>query len=137
MEVNSSKKRIFLSFDFAHDKGLLDFVLMQSKKSDSPFIVIDYSRNWEPPEKEWKEKLKKNILWAEIIFIMIGKKTYKAPNVNEELEIAYKMGKPIMQFCDPGATFAECKRLPKAGKLYRWEWDNLKTLIKSFNYVSR
>jgi hypothetical protein len=131
----TSKKRVFICFDLVNDPKLFDFVKTQAKLIDSPFTVIDLSRKWEPPEKEWRDKLKKTISFAELVFIMVGKKTYKAPNVLEEVEMAYNLGKPMMQFCDPNAKFSECKPIPKAGKLYQWEWENLKTAMKNFNYV--
>jgi hypothetical protein len=132
----SSKKRVYICSDLIHDKKLLDFVVLQSKKMDSPFYVVDYSKPWQPPEKEWRENLKRTISLAELVFIMVGKKTFKAPNVLEEVDIAYNLGKPILQFCDPNATFAECKPLPKGGKLYQWEWENLKIAMRKFQYVS-
>jgi hypothetical protein len=137
MAEQSVKKRIFLCFDLVNDAKLLDFARAQSKQVESPFVIIDHSRKWEPPEKEWREKLKKNISWVELVFLMVGKKTFKAPNVLEEIDIAYNMGKPIMQFCDPNLKFAECKPIIKAGKLYQWEWDNLKATMQKFSYISR
>jgi len=137
MPGTSSKKRIFVCTDLVHDKKLIDFVIVQSKKLDSPFYIVGHSKPWQLPEREWRENLKKNISLAELIFIMVGKKTFKAPNVLEEVEIAYNLGKPILQFCDPNAKFAECKPLPKGGKLYQWEWENLKVAMQKFQYVSR
>ncbi len=113
----------------------MEFIREQSLRMDSPFYIVDYSKKWQPPEKEWRDKLKKTISLVELIFIMTGKKTFKSHNVLDELDIAYNLGKPIMQFCDPGAKFAECKPVSKAGKLYRWEWDNLKTVMQNFMYV--
>ncbi len=39
------KKRVFVSFDFDNDKKLKDFIIGQSKLSDSPFEVTDHSLN--------------------------------------------------------------------------------------------
>lgn len=36
-----AKKRVFVSFDFDNDKVLKDFVIGQSRLTDSPFEVID------------------------------------------------------------------------------------------------
>lgn len=131
----SVKKRVFICYDIVNDARLLEFVTKQSRQSDSPFMILEHSRKWEPPESEWREKLKKTLAWAELMFIMVGKKTFKSANVNEEVDMAYKLGKPIMQFCDPDAKFAECKALPKAGKLYKWEWENLKEVMNKLQYI--
>jgi hypothetical protein len=133
MISQTPKKRIFVCYDLVNDSKLLDFIIAQSRQMDSPFVVIDYSRNWEPPEKLWKEKLKRTISLVELVFIMVGKKTYKATNVLEEVDIAYNLSKPIMQFSDPEAKFSECKPITKAGRLYQWEWENLKGVMQKLN----
>ena len=68
------------------------------------------------------------------MFVMVGKKAFKASNVLEEVDIAYKLNKPIMQFCDPNAKYAECKLIANVGKLYKWEWENLKQVMNKFQY---
>src|SRR5208337_51215 len=127
------KKRIYICYDLVNDAKLFNFINDQSRKIDSPFCVIDYSRKWEQPEKPWKEKLKKTISLVDLVFLMIGKKTFKSAAVLDEVDIAYNLGKPIMQFCDPGSKFSECKPIAKAGKLYQWEWENLKKVMDKLN----
>ena len=133
MAGNVPKKKIYVCFDIKNDSRLLDFVKAQAKQPDSPYLVVDYSKPWQPPEKEWKEKLKKTISLVEIFMIMVGKKTFRDTNALDEIDLAYNLGKPMFQFCDPKAQFAECKPIPKAGKLYKWEWDNM---IIAFNKLS-
>ena len=38
---NMAKKRVFISFDFDHDKSLRGDLVAQSKRPDSPFSIID------------------------------------------------------------------------------------------------
>ena len=46
-----AKKKVFVSFDFDNDKVLKEFIIGQSKLSDSPFEVSDHSLKEEKPER--------------------------------------------------------------------------------------
>ncbi len=48
------RKSVFVSFDFENDKVLKDFIIGQSKLSDSPFGVIDHSLKEAAPERGWE-----------------------------------------------------------------------------------
>jgi hypothetical protein len=43
MRGQMAKKPVFVCFDFDNDKTLKDFIIGQSKHTDSPFEVIDCS----------------------------------------------------------------------------------------------
>ena len=121
------KKRVFIVFDLVNDTKQLDFIKEYAKKSDSPITIIEHSEKWIPPEKQWIELLNKKMSLLDMVIVMTGPKTYKAPNVLEEIEVAYKLGKPIYQTF--GTQFGEYKSVPKAGKLYKWDWESFKAIM--------
>lgn len=122
-----AKKKVFVSFDFDNDKVLKDFIIGQSKLEDSPFDVIDHSL-WEAaPEREWEERARRAIKSSDIVLVMVGKYTYKASGVLKEVKIARDEEIKIVQVI--GYKDADYTRVPDAGYLYSWNWENLKKLL--------
>lgn len=123
-----SKKRVFVSFDFDNDKVLKDFIIGQSKLPDSPFEVIDHSLKEAAPEKDWEEKARRAIKWSEIVIVMVGPSTYKASGVLKEVKMAREENKRIIQII--GYKDGNYIAVANAGRLYSWNWENLKNLLK-------
>lgn len=121
------KKRVFVSFDFDYDRTLKEFLIGQSKLPDSPFTVDDYSLKEAAPEKDWKAKARASIKRADIVLVIVGPKTYRAPGVLAEVAMAREEGKPIVQMI--GYRQGSYKRVPNAGFLYAWNWENLKRIL--------
>jgi MTH538 TIR-like domain (DUF1863) len=122
-----AKKPVFVSFDFDNDKVLKDFIIGQSKHSDSPFEVIDHSLKEAAPERDWAEKARRAIRRSEIVLVMVGPQTHKAPGVLKEIGMAREEDKKIVQII--GYKDGNYKAVPDAGRLYAWSWANLKTLL--------
>ena len=120
-------KRVFVSFDFDHDKIVKDFVIGQSRLPDSPFSVIDTSLKEAAPEKSWEDKARAAIKRSDAVMVMVGRYTHKAPGVLKEVEMAREEGKTIFQII--GYKDADYTAVPNAGRLYRWNWANLKQLL--------
>lgn len=59
---------------------------------------------------------------------MVGPETYKAPGVLKEVKIARDLQKPIVQII--GHKDGNYKPVPNAGRLYQWNWSNLKKLLQ-------
>jgi hypothetical protein len=122
-----AKKPVFVSFDFDNDKVLKDFIIGQSKHSDSPFEVIDHSLKEAAPERDWAEKARRGIRRSEIVLVMVGPATHKAPGVLKEVAMARQEDKMIVQVI--GYKDGSYQAVPDAGRLYAWSWANLKTLL--------
>jgi hypothetical protein len=122
-----AKKPVFVSFDFDNDKVLKDFIIGQSKHDDSPFEVIDHSLKEAAPEKDWADKAQRAINRSEIMLVMVGPNTHKAPGVLKEVAMARKANKTIVQII--GYKDGNYTAVPDAGRLYAWNWDNLKKLL--------
>jgi hypothetical protein len=124
-----AKTKVFVSFDFDNDKVLKDFIIGQAKLPDSPFQVADHSLKEAAPQKTWETKARAAISRADIFVVMLGPKTRKAPGVKKEVAMANALGKKRIQiigYTDGSRDWA----VPDAGVTYRWNWDNLKKLLK-------
>jgi len=122
-----AKKRVFISFDFDNDKVLKDFIIGQSRLPDSPFEVIDTSLKEAAPMKTWEDKARAAIKRSHIVVVMVGPETHKASGVLKEVDMARQEQIPIVQVI--GYKEGEYTAVPNAGRLYAWDWGNLKKLL--------
>ncbi|MHC8491582.1 TIR domain-containing protein [Thalassospira sp. SM2505] len=120
-------KRVFVSFDFDNDKFLKDSVVGQSKLPDSPFSISDWSLKEEQEEDTWKKKARARIKRSDIVLVMVGTETHKAPGVLSEVDMAREEDIKIVQI--KGYSDKKCPSVSNAGKMYNWTWDNLKKLL--------
>ena len=124
----NEKKKVFVSFDFDNDRALKDFIIGQSKLEDSPFEITDLSLKEAAPERDWLEKARQAITRAEVFMVMLGSKTRFASGVLKEVKIANELEKTKFQII--GYTSGtEAWAVPNAGRVYSWNWDNLKKLL--------
>jgi hypothetical protein len=121
------RKRIFISFDFDKDRSLKDLLIGQSRHPESPFEVLDHSLKEAAPEKNWEESARDRIGQADEVIVLLGSATHRAPGVLKEVRIARELGKKVVQMI--GHKARAHKRVPGAGILYRWTWDNLKKIL--------
>lgn len=124
-----AKKKVFVSFDFDNDKALKDFIIGQAKLDDAPFEVTDMSLKEAAPEKDWLTKARAAIGRSEVFIVMLGPKTKSAPGVLKEVKIANELNKTkfqIIGYKDGKEEWA----VPNGGRVYKWDWDNLKKLLK-------
>lgn len=122
------KPRVFVSFDFDNDKQLKVFIIGQSKNPDSPFEVTDWSMKEAAPEREWELEAEKRIKMVDVVLVMVGSETYKAPGVLKEVSMARKHNKKIVQII--GYKDGNYNPVPDAGRLYNWNWENLKNIFQ-------
>ncbi|MFI5331035.1 MAG: TIR domain-containing protein [Desulfobaccales bacterium] len=123
-----AKKKVFISFDFDNDKTLKEFIIGQAKLSDSPFEISDFSLKEAAPEKDWLDKARAAITRSEVFIVMLGSKTKKASGVLKEVKLANDLEKPKFQIIGY-QNGSEDWGVPDAGRVYRWNWDNLKKLL--------
>jgi predicted GTPase len=122
-----AKKRVFVSFDFDNDKALKDFIIGQARLPDSPFEVVDTSLKEAAPMKTWEDKARAAIKRSDLVLVMVGPTTHKAPGVLKEVKMAREENVPIVQII--GYRDGNYTAVPDAGRLYAWNWDNLKKLL--------
>lgn len=126
-ESASVKTKVFVSFDFDNDRALKDFIIGQAKLSDSPFEITDHSLKEAAPERSWEQKADMAIARSDVVIVMVGPKTHRAQGVLKEVNMARNRNKRIVQVI--GYKDGNYTVVPNAGRLYRWNWENLKTLL--------
>jgi hypothetical protein len=122
-----TKKRVFISFDFENDRVLRDFMLGQARLPDSPFEVVDHSLKEAAPERNWEAKAKAAIARSDVVIVMVGRSTHRAQGVLKEIAMARAVGVQIVQVI--GYKDGDYTPVPNAGRLYAWNWPNLKKLL--------
>ncbi len=124
-----AKIRVFTSFDFNHDEDLRYLFVGQSRNPDSPFEMADWSVK-EPITGDWTTKIRTRIKKVDQVVVICGEHTDMASGVSAELAIAQEENKPY--FLLWGRSGKTCKK-PKSAKstdnIYKWTWDNMKSLI--------
>ena len=123
-----SKKRVYIAFEYEPDRSLKNLLIGQSRNEESPFEVIDGSLREAAPEEGWEEKAESRIKMADVVIVLLGATTHLAPGVAKEVSVARKLKKKIVQVI--GYKDGKYKRLPGAGRLYCWTWDNLKKILR-------
>lgn len=122
-----TKKRAFVSFDFDNDKKLYTFIIGQARLADSPFEVADWSMKEAAPQKDWAQEAEARIKRSDIVIVMVGPHTHRAPGVLKEVAMARRNSIPIVQII--GYRDSSPTAVPNAGRLYRWDWEHLKKIL--------
>lgn len=123
-----AKKKVFIAFDFDNDKALKDLIIGQAKNADTPFEVTDFSLKEAAPESEWLDRAQRAISRSDVFIVMLGPNTNKAPGVLKEVKIANELGTTKFQIIGYKEG-SETWRVPDAGRVYSWNWENLKKLL--------
>lgn len=129
LDYHKDMKRVFISFDYDHDKDLKELLIGQSKNEDSPFEITDWSIK-EEVSGDWKKEARTRIKNADVVAVICGKHTGTAAGVNIEVEIAQEEG--VAYFLLTGRKDSGNKKpnaAKDADKLHKWTWDNLKKSI--------
>ncbi len=129
--TGKTKAKVFISFDFDNDRVLKEFIIGQAKKPDSPFFVIDGSLKEEQPNWKWEIEAEKKIKNCDGVIVMVGPKTHTAPGVMKEVKMARKHGIPMVQVI--GYKDGNYTAVKDAGRLYSWNWENLKNIIQRWS----
>jgi hypothetical protein len=121
------KKKVYISFDFDEDRALKDLLIGQARNHVCPFEVIDHSLKEAAPEAGWEEKARDRIHRADLVIVLLGSHTHHAPGVLREIRFARREKKKIVQLI--GHKNAPHRRVPGAGILYRWTWENIQKIL--------
>lgn len=125
----TEKTKTFISFDYDHDESLKILLVGQSKNSDTPFEIADWSIK-EAIDENWKKKARTRIRSVDFVCVICGEHTDTATGVSAEVLIAQEEKVPY--FLLKGYSDKTCKK-PKAAKatdvMHDWTWPNLKKLL--------
>ena len=129
------KKRVFISFDYDHDRLIRDYVVGQAKNPNSPFEISDASvRNH--LSGNWEKKVRNRIRRADLVIVICGEHTHEAEGVAAEVKMAQEEGKPY--FLLKGRREGICAKPTTArndDQIYEWTWDNLRKLIEGRTFT--
>lgn len=120
-------KRAFFSFDFDEDQKLKIAMAGQLKLSSSPFSAADWSMKEAAPQRNWEAEAEHRIKRSDVVVVLVGSKTHKAPGVLKEIAIARRLRIPIVQII--GYKNASPARVPDGGRLLRWTWENMTNVL--------
>ncbi len=122
-----AKKRAFFSFDFDEDQTLKHHMVGQMKLPSSPFEGADWSMKEAAPQKDWEQEAEGRIKRSDVVVVLVGKNTHKAPGVLKEVAMARRLKKPVVQII--GYKNSSPKAVPDAGRLLRWTWPNMTNVL--------
>ena len=123
------RKRVFISFDYHHDKKLKDVFIAQSRLPRAPFCIADLSLKEKRKLKTWERKARKQIKEAGVVLVVLGDHTHRANGVKKEVVIARRLGRRVVQ--------VQCKKrrrakpVRNAGPVRPWKWTSLKKVLDS------
>lgn len=121
-------KRVFISFDYDNDVFLKEALVRQAKNPDSPFVIADWSIKVASPS--WKDEARRRIRACGLVIVICGNHTDTAVGVATELTIAQEEGKESFLLNGYSDKTGKKPTSAKASdKIYKWTWDNLKTLV--------
>lgn len=125
----ATKKRAFISFDYDNDEKAKIMLAGQAKLPDSPFEFKDNSVKYHLTG-DWEKKVRRRMENVDVVIVLCGQKTHTAEGVAAELTIAKAESKPyflLAAYSDKACT--KPASATSKDTLYKWTWDNLKTLI--------
>ena len=122
-----AKKRVFFSFDFDEDQNLKHHMVGQLKLDTSPFAAADWSMKEAVPQRNWESEAESRIGRSDVVVVLVGANTHKAPGVLKEVAITRRLRKPIVQII--GYKNSNPAPVPNAGRLLRWTWVNMTSVL--------
>lgn len=120
-----AKVGVFFSYEYDRDKELYGSFFAQSK-DESRHAIRDYSLDKVHPPKDWEEEAEKRIAQCNLVIVVIGQDTHTASGVEEEVEIAERLDKPIFQIQPQKQNYGG---VDGAGEIIPWKWDKIDAKI--------
>lgn len=120
--------RVFISFDFDEDRGVARLLGGQLRRSPR-FHIENWSMKEAAPEKLWPEKARARINRSDVVLVVVGSHTYRAPGVLLEVEMARLARPPVPLRQVIGYRNLSPRRVAEAGRTYRWGHDQLEQVL--------
>jgi len=124
-----NKTKIFVSFapeDIKEGKMLGD----QCRNPFSTFDVIGGSDEGQGSEN-WEAQTRERIKQTQVVLMVVGKNTAKAPNVVREIEMARKEGVPVLGVFVSKEYRDSVPDTFGTGPIIQWNWENVYNTILS------
>jgi len=118
---------VYISFDYDKDRSLKEFVIEQSRNLGSRFQVVDHSIKV-AVSGDWVADAEKRIKKSDIVLVMVGRHTHNAQGVKKEVALARKHDIKVVQMI--GYRDSNPTPVKDAGRLYRWNRENLESIFQ-------
>lgn len=89
----TSKKRVYVCFDYDYDSDIKGSLIGQAEFPDSPFDITDLSIK-EAIDEKWKQYARNKIKSCDVVIVLCGEHTDSAKGVTAELSITQEENKP-------------------------------------------
>ena len=129
--VGGPVTKVFISFDYDHDKDLTGNLVAQAKLPDSPFKIVDQSLSSAVHDGNWKRQVRDRIRRADVVVFICGVNTHSAKGVEAEMSITQREGKRY--FLLKGRQHQSCskpKNAPGRDGMQPWTWANPKNQLQ-------
>lgn len=113
------RPRLFFSFDFDQDRRAATLVAGQMKNHRLGFWIEDWSLKEASPQRTWHADAEKKIRRSDLLVVVVGRQTYRAPGVKVEIAIAKRRGVPVASIIASNAM-QPVQEVPGAGPVYVW-----------------
>ena len=128
--VGKLPTRVFISFDYDEDRGVAALLGGQLRRAGSGFEIENWSMKEAAPQRLWKDGARRRINRSDVVLVVVGRQSYRAPGVLAEVAMARAAQPPVpirqvIGYRDLVLPTA----VPNAGRLYRWGSDNLSTVL--------
>lgn len=121
-----SKKKVFVSFDVENDNVFKNIVVGKSREDGAPFKVANWSMKPDTKNPKWLKDVKFKVTRCDVMVVMVGKNTFRAPGVIKEVEFATAANMKIIQI---NATGGDVHAVNDAGVAFDLKTDNLSELL--------
>jgi hypothetical protein len=122
--------RAFISFDFDHDETEKKLFVGQSKNSNTPFSIEDWSSKSSLPQSQWESIIKEKINKCNMLIVLSGQTMASATGVSKEIAMAKDHNVPVFGVYVDGANSSS--NLPKGlarNRTISWNWNNIAKAI--------
>lgn len=79
------------------------------------------------PQANWEREAEARIARSDVVVVLVGPKTHRAPGVLKEVAMARRLNKKIVQII--GYKDSTPTPVPNGGRLLRWKWENMTNVL--------
>ncbi len=122
--------RAFVSFDFDHNETQKTLFVGQSKNSQTPFSIEDWSAKSSMPQAEWEKIVKEKVNKCNMLIVLVGKTMASATGVGKEITMAKDQDVPVFGVYVDGANTTS--NLPSGlprNRTISWAWDDIAAAV--------
>lgn len=122
--------RAFISFDFDHDETEKNLFVGQSKNSNTPFSIQDWSAKSSMPQSEWEDIVKEKINKCNMLIVLSGKTMASATGVAKEIAMAKEQNVPVFGvYVDDANSTSNLPKGLQRNRTIAWKWDKISDAI--------